>query len=243
MAGQVVDADAAKEFMAETLESVSADDLAEISAALERKSAAFAERLTADRLATATTDDLIAVLRNVFATRRHAAAIVGQIGAARLAGTIEDLLRGDDPLPVRYERCQAVLADHPQAAFDLPSELLHFSDPDRYWLWSRWMWDPRPETGALALVTDDGFDFGDDDAGATYVRVGEAVAFVSETGRAAGFAAIGDGPFGVDVFLGCVYAVYMYTVLRLRMTQEFNRIVPQQAELVKRLLGVHRLEV
>ena len=49
--------------------------------------------------------------------------------------------------------------------------------------------------------------------------------------------------FGADVFLACVYSVYMYTVLRLRMTQEFNRIVPELPDLVRRLLGVYRPEV
>ena len=105
------------------------------------------------------------------------------------------------------------------------------------------MWDPRTETGALALVTADDFDFDDDPSGTTYLRVGQAVAFVSETGQSAGFSDFDDSPFSVDVFLACVYAVYMYTVLRLRMTQEFNRIVPQQDELVRRLLGVHKMEV
>jgi hypothetical protein len=37
--------------------------------------------------------------------------------------------------------------------------------------------------------------------------------------------------------------IYMYMVLRLRMTQEFNRIVPELPDLVRRLLGVWRLEV
>jgi hypothetical protein len=32
-------------------------------------------------------------------------------------------------------------------------------------------------------------------------------------------------------------------VLRLRMTQEFTRIVPPLPDLVRRLLGVYRLEV
>ena len=30
---------------------------------------------------------------------------------------------------------------------------------------------------------------------------------------------------------------------RLRMTQEFNKVVPELPDLVRRLLGVHRLEV
>ena len=50
----------------------------------------------------------------------------------------------------------------------------------------------------------------------------------------------GHGVFGTDVFLASVYAVYMYTTLRMRMTQEFNKIIPELAELVQRLLGVNR---
>src|SRR3990172_4031941 len=64
-------------------------------------------------------------------------------------------------------------------------------------------------------------------------------------GEAAGFAKFGvsDSPFGIDVFLSCVYAVYVYTTLRLRMTQEFNKVVPQLPELSRRLLGVWKMEL
>jgi len=105
------------------------------------------------------------------------------------------------------------------------------------------MWDPRTQTGSLALVTEDDYDLNASDRGEGYLRVGEAMAFVNETGKQVGFTTVGRGLFGVDVFLACVYSVYMYTVLRLRMTQEFNKIVPELPDLVRRLLGVHRLEV
>ncbi len=143
----------------------------------------------------------------------------------------------------RFRAFDAVLADHPEQSFDLPSELLHFTAPDRWWLWTRWMWDPRAGTGAVALVTTEDFDLDGPDRGETYLRVGEAIAFVNETGKAVGFTDLGSGLFGTDVFLACVYAVYMYTVLRLRMTQEFNRIVPELPDLVRRLLGVYKPEV
>lgn len=227
--------------MRETLEKVSPDVLVDIAGDLGRKSDRFRELLggagPADR------DGLEAVLRCVFVTRRKTEALLDELGADVLGAEIDRLLHGEDLVAARVERFQEGLAAFPEMAFELPSELLHFTYPDRYWLWTRWMFDPRTETGALALVTEDSFDFGDDGPGETYVTVGEAVAFVSETGRAAGLLEQGDDPFSVDVFLACVYAVYMYTVLRLRMTQEFNQIVPEQAELVRRLLGVHHLEV
>jgi hypothetical protein len=67
------------------------------------------------------------------------------------------------------------------------------------------------------------------------------MAFVEETGKAAGFTAAGPGLFGADVFLAAVYAVTMYTVLRMRMTREFNRVIPPLPDLVRRLLGVYHL--
>lgn len=225
--------------MRETLEKVSADVLGEIAQDLAVKSNRFRAALgdgPADQ------DGLTAVLRSVFVTRRKADALLAAVGADDLAVGIDELLHGGDVVAGRVESFQDSLSAFPEVAFELPSELLHFTYPDRYWLWSRWMFDPRTETGALALVTEDDFDFGDAGPGETYVTVGEAVAFVSETGRAAGLLDQADDPFSVDVFLACVYAVYMYTVLRLRMTQEFNQIVPEQAELVRRLLGVHHLE-
>jgi len=34
----------------------------------------------------------------------------------------------------------------------------------------------------------------------------------------------------------------MYTILQMRMTREFNRVVPPLPQLVRRLLGVYHLE-
>ena len=42
------------------------------------------------------------------------------------------------------------------------------------------------------------------------------------------------------MYLCCVYIVYAYTVLRMRMTQEFNKVMPGLPEFCRRLLGVHR---
>jgi hypothetical protein len=44
------------------------------------------------------------------------------------------------------------------------------------------------------------------------------------------------------VYLAAIYGVYLATVTRLRMTQEFNRVVPPLPDLVRRLHGVHGLD-
>ncbi|MGH8975058.1 MAG: hypothetical protein ACRD0C_17885 [Acidimicrobiia bacterium] len=242
MGSQVVDTESASEFMRETLEKVSSEELAGVVGLLEQKAAGFARLLGAPGQArTLARQDQRLLLRSIFATRRRADALLEGVGPERLGAGMDDLLHGAGPLPERIDAFDILVADFPDPGFDLPGELLHFTDPDRHWLWTRWMWDPRIETGALRLVTVDDFDLTADTRGETYLRVGEAVAFVNETGKAVGFTSMGPGLFGIDVFLACVYAVYMYTVLRLRMTQEFNRIVPELPDLVGRLLGVHRL--
>jgi hypothetical protein len=244
MGGQVVDTQSAEEFMRETLEKVSRDELLSVAALLDAKAAGFQALLGEPGRARALDrSDLRRVLRSVFSTRRKVDAILDDVGPDRLGAAIDDLIHGPGVVTERFGAFDAVLAAFPDQAFDLPSELLHFTAPDRWWLWTRWMWDPRAGTGSLALVTTEDFDLEGPDRGETYLRVGEAMAFVNETGKAVGFTDLGSGLFGADVFLACVYAVYMYTVLRLRMTQEFNRIVPELPDLVRRLLGVYRPEV
>ena len=244
MGGQVVDTQSAEEFMRETLENVSRDELTSVAALLDGKAAGFGALLGSPGQArTLERADLRRVLRSVFATRRKAHAILDGVGPDRLGAAVDDLLHGPGLVTERFAAFDVVLADHPEPGFDLPSELLHFTFPDRWWLWTRWMWDPRAGTGALPLVTVEDFDWDAPNRPEGYLRVGEAMAFVNETGKAVGFTNLGSGMFGADVFLACVYAVYMYTVLRLRMTQEFNRIVPELPDLVRRLLGVYRPEV
>ncbi|MHB8621409.1 MAG: hypothetical protein ACYDAG_17910, partial [Chloroflexota bacterium] len=79
--------------------------------------------------------------------------------------------------------------------------------------------------------------------GQMYLRVGQAIAFVNTTGEAAGFKKPAWGLFGTDVFLACVYIVYLYTVTRLRMTREFNQVIPPLPDIARRILGLHRREV
>ncbi len=238
----VVDVATAGEFLAEVLTRVERPTLEQISRELESKHLLFARLLAGGRAADLDEAGVEQVLRAVFATRRRAQAITAEVGVERLAAAMADLLDGDGPVSERFERFDEVLAPLGDVAFDLPGELLHFTYPDRYWLWTRWLWDPRIETGSLRLVTSDELDLTAESRGETYVRVGHAMALVHEMGRAAGLVT-SEELLGTDVFLACVYAIYMYTVLRMRMTQEFNRIVPELPDLVRRLLGVRHLEI
>jgi hypothetical protein len=235
--GQVVDTPTAQEFMREALEKITPEELDRVAALCERKVSLFQDCL---RSAELDESSLRKMLAHVFPVRRKTDALFASVAPHHLAELIRSLLAGSEPLLDRFNAFVGAF-DGFEPATDLAAELLHFTAPERYWPWARWMWDPSTDTGSLRLVTMDEFDLHGATPGEVYLRVGEAVDFVRRTGDAAGFTRIGDGTFGMDVFLACVYGIYMYTVLRMRMTQEFNKVVPDLPELTRRLLGVHRL--
>lgn len=244
--GQIVDTETAREFMQETLARITPAELAAIAGEVEVKHERFRALLGRCEAPSGVLGEgeLRRLLRSVFATRRRAGEVLGQVGAERLAAWIAELLGGGIPADRRLETFHDRLEGLPSSLrWDLGSEVLHYTDPERYWLWTRWVWDPGTRTGALPLVTMEEHDLDAPTVGETYLRVGRALAFVHETGRAAGFTPIGSGPFGVDVYLACVYGIYVYTTFEMRMTREFNRVIPPLPELARRLLGVHGLEV
>jgi hypothetical protein len=268
--GQPVDVETAQEFMAATLEKVAGEELNVIETELQDKGRRMRAMLRPEGLPSLTEDQLYHLLRTVFATRRRASAILVEVGSEPMQAAISDLLQGPETVEFRFQRFVDAMTGFfgdvrvlrpkkssdsraresaEEAALkenvfcDLGSELLHFTNPEEHWLWTRWIWDPRAGTGAMPLVTMEACDLQGSTVGETYLKIGLASAFVKATGEAAGFARLGTGPYGLDVFLACVYVVYMYTTLRMRMTQEFNQIVPQMPELIRRILGVWKLDI
>jgi hypothetical protein len=237
----LVDLESIQEFMREAQQQISDVEMHAIEHEARAKSERFRALLGTPGAARGMDrDGLRRVLRSVFPVRRRADSILNSLGPVELAVRVDDLLHGPEPLAARWPR----FCDGLEGAADLASELLHFTFPERWWLWTRWMWDPILDTGALRLVTTDATELRSADPVETYYRVGRAVAFVQETGAAAGIARFSSGgPFAVDVFLTCVYGVYLYTVVRIRMTREFNRFVPELPQLARRLLGIRGMEV
>ncbi len=235
--GQVVDTPSAEEFMREAMQKITLAELDAIEQEVAAKSGRFQQELAPGRIEQLGEEGWRSLFHMIFAVRRKAR----EVWSSDLPGRVRDLLYGDADLSARFQSFTNTLSGlDANIRYDLASELLHYTRPDDYWLWTRWMWDPEQETGSLRLVTMDDFDLHAPTLGETYLRVGEALAFVNETGRAVGFTRIGDSQsaFGADVFLACVYTVYTYTVLRLRMTNEFNKVMPELPEMARRLLGV-----
>lgn len=238
----LVDSATAHELLKEATKLASTDELEAIGRLLERKAEAFGEVLGDEaRLSSSDPEALRRIVELVFSVRSRRKMIFGA-GADGFRESLAALLYGDEPIAERFdvfiERYQALGA---RRAYALASELLHFTEPQKYWLWTHWIWDPQTGNGALKLLTEPGVDLGTDLGGRTYLKVGRATAAVASDGFAEGYTQLGRGLFGTDVFLASAAAIAMFTQYKLRISQEFLRFIPELPDLARRLLGVQSL--
>jgi len=237
--GAVVDGEAALEFMKEATKVATSTELETIGARLAEKSARFRARLARDRIASLDHEGFGDIVGQIFSIRRKAGRLIKINGIDTLRTELEALLYGSDGLAARIDRFMVQITGLERAMIlALATEALHFTDPERFWLWTYWIWNPETKSGALRLVTHEAAELDGASDGATYERIGRAMVLVDQHGHIAGYARAARGLFGTDIFLACVYAVYMATMFRLKLSQEFNRILPELPELVERVLGV-----
>jgi len=240
----VVDSEAAMEFMKEATKLATSTELEDIGLRLEKKSKLFSDLLSEDHISDLTENEFRHLVGSIFSIKRKANRILKANGFESLQQSITDLLYGKDTIDLRFNRFidSVDKLDGPMRV-NFASELLHFSNPKKYWLWTNWIWDSKTGTGSLPLIVQEGVDLSGQSDGEIYGKVGQSLALVNAVGHSIGFSDSGKGLFGTDVFLACVYAVYMYTVFRIKLSQEFNRILPELSELAQRVLGVYKMEM
>ena len=241
---EVVDSESALEFMKEATKLASSADLEDLSERITRKSEQFSKLLSADSLETLKEEEFVLLVRQIFSIGRKSKRLIEANGFENLRVSMEDLLHGGAPLEERFNGfVNRVEGIDEKMRINFAGELLHFSSPGQYWLWTNWIWDPDANTGSLPLVIQEEVDLLGDNPGETYILVGKAMIHINQVGQQRGFSRVGQGGFGIDVFLACVYAVYMYTVFRVKLSDEFNRILPALPELTRRVLGVQKMEL
>ena len=237
---QVIDMKACQEFLNETLDRIAKEDLIDIAAHLETKSEFFRENLDRVELPTLTIEELTTVFKKIFITNRKVKVMFEKYSLDDFKTSIYALLYDKKELQDRF---QNFIRAHAELdifiRYDMASELLHYSNPDKYWLWNRWLWDPELNTGALPLLVSEDFNLTAATHGEMYMNVGRAVTFVHSMAEAVEFQFINRSLFGTDVYLSCVYIIYAYTIFKIKMTDEFNKVMPPIKEFSKRILGVH----
>lgn len=126
---------------------------------------------------------------------------------------IEALLQGREDTSTTDQRIAAFCASFPDDrehrwVRDLAAELLHYADPERYPLMTRWVWDARANTGVIREIWHaediDGISLEVPDDYATFLVLREELAqYLAANG------VFRDVLFYVDVLMAQVYAGYI----------------------------------
>lgn len=135
--------------------------------ALETKSLLFREALAQERLEVLDREAVELLLDTVMPARRRIGAALACVGPEVLRRSVRVLLEGPAPLAERLDAFARTLAvsamsSEPRearrlrrGALDFAAELLHFHDPVRYPLMTRWVWDAETQSGALRELVRD----------------------------------------------------------------------------------------
>ncbi len=119
----------------------------------------------------------------------------------------------------------------------MASELLHFTFPDRYVLWTSWIWDPESESGAVVFLKEEPpkrHMYGE-----TYEEFEQIYKQVQE--KLLDFGIKVKGYLFVDIFLAMIYATYV-DYMSLSTMHSAKGFFPPAGSIARRLLGVLRSE-
>jgi hypothetical protein len=258
-----------RDFLEDAFETIEWDALRAVVHALDDKSRTFQAHLRPasklDQLSYGEVNELVGMM---FAVRRQRGAILHGDGAEKFINATRDLLYGqEEDLTIRLDEFLAKLDGaassrktidtrlreprpddasvmNPALGVEVAGELLHFTFPERYWLWSRWMYDADAHTGVLPLLMDGDKELRADSPGQTYLRVGRAIVVVTEVEDAKWLFRGGLAetpalrPFAIDTFLAASYCAYLYGVTAWRLTREFHKVLPPLPRLVRRMFGL-----
>jgi len=201
------------------------------------KSLLFQKSLSKENLPSLGKEDLDRILEKVFSVRRKRQRLIEETGVENLKRAISDLLYGKaSSWEERVENfVKYIKGVDRKAARDLASELLHFTFPEEYVLWTSWIWDPESESGAVVFLKEEPpkrYMYGE-----TYEEFEQIYKQIQE--KLLDFGIKVKGYLFVDIFLAMIYATYV-DYMTLSTMHSAKGFFPPAGVMARRLLGVQR---
>ena len=219
---------------------------------LLEKSAFFQKTLAKDRLPSLSKEELESVLDKIFAAKRKKETIVEETGVDKLKKAISDLLYGDKKGGLFKKKkteersweekvdafAKEIRGVDRKSARDIAAELLHFTFPDEYILWTSWIWDIESETGAIVFLKEEPPTGGRGRRmyGETYDQFKQVYEQIAEKLQEFGIKV--KGYLFVDIFLAMIYATYV-DYMTLSTMHSAKGFFPPAGVMARRLLGVY----
>jgi hypothetical protein len=201
------------------------------------KSLLFQKSLSKERLASLGKEDLNSILEKGVLRKEKRQRLIEETGVENLKRTISDLLYGKaKSWEERVENfVKSIKGVDRKAARDLASELLHFTFPEEYVLWTSWIWDPESESGAVVFLKEEPpkrHMYGE-----TYEEFEQIYKQIQE--KLLDFGIKVRGYLFVDIFLAMIYATYV-DYMTLSTMHSAKGFFPPAGVMARRLLGVQR---
>ena len=134
---EVVDSESALEFMKEATKLATSADLEDLSERIARKAEFFGKMLEPEKLKQLTEDEFGLLVRQIFSIGRKSKRLISANGFENLREQIQNLLNEDEKLDERFDAfVNGVIGVEEKMRINFAGELLHFSNPRQYWLWT-----------------------------------------------------------------------------------------------------------
>lgn len=218
-------------------------------ASLQVKHELFKRALARDQIDQLRVEDIEILLDTVFSARRRLYPVIAAQGHEATVNGIRDLLYGQGALAERMTRFVALApfdesvdrearklaGKNRRAAWDFAAELLHFNDPERYPLMSKWVWDQQTQSGAMREFIRGNDTMADLVLGSSpEIFEGGRVWLVSQLAEQGLYR---DLPFWVDLLLAQAYTEYFRSMAEGMLSADFGRGM-SPGEHVKKFLGI-----
>lgn len=218
-------------------------------ASLEAKHQLFFSLLNEGAIDELTMVGVEALLETVFSARRRVYPAYVELGIEATKGGMRELLYGKAALLDRLQcfseivqideaadkETRKIAAKNRRAAFDFGAELLHFNNPIKYPLMTRWVWDQNTVSGALRE-----FIRGNDTLPDVPLGNSPEMFEGARTWLAAQLAEQGlykDVHYWVDLVQAQAYAEYFRSMAEGMLSADFGR-ASGPADHIKKFLGI-----
>lgn len=223
--------------------------LEDLLTSLQAKSRLFSGLLNAAALPSLSMEDIEALLETVFSARRRVFPALQALGVEATREAIQELLYGNMALVERLQKFSEIVpldeaadketrkqaAKNRRAAFDFGAEMLHFNNPVKYPLMTRWVWDQNTVSGALREFIRGNDSLPDVPLGNSPEMFEGARAWLAEQIAEQGL--YKDVPFWIDLVLAQAYSEYFRSMAEGMLSADFGRGITPQEQL-KKFLGI-----
>lgn len=216
---------------------------------LQAKHEMFSNLLADDKLADLTMESVEALLETVFSARRRVYPSFELLGIENAKKRIRNLLYSNASLLDRLnqfsdvvvgdegadKQARKLIAKNKRAAFDFGAELLHFNNPIKYPLMTRWVWDQNTVSGALREFIRGNDTMPDVPLGNSPEMYEGARAWLAIQLAEQGL--YKDVHFWVDLVLAQAYSEYFRSMAEGMLSADFGR-ASRPSDHIKKFLGI-----